>query len=211
GGAGRAAPRVTRINTAVYDELLGRSYAEIGSDARSNHKCQGTSGLPALPGFGGGRGPGGGGGQLQYQLVDSSIPGQMQKDESGLFDGIDVTLAGIAHFAGQTPPDALTNGLAAIVEQAQKAKNAFAAGDARATAAPIEAGLIAIRALRSQLASMPLSDRARYEIDFRLRNKERDYQNAVLAAHDLNFDAVADDGLVIGGQGVKLSLLAVNR
>ncbi|HJZ77497.1 MAG TPA: NEW3 domain-containing protein [Vicinamibacterales bacterium] len=211
GGAGRAAPRVTRINTAVYDELLGRSYAEIGSDARSNHKCQGTSGLPALPGFGGGRGPGGGGGQLQYQLVDSSIPGQLQKDESGLFDGIDVTLAGIAQFAGQTPPDALTTGLAAIVEQAQKATSAFAAGDDAATAAPIEAGLAAIRTLRSQLASLRLGDSARYEIDFRLRNKERDYQNAVVAAHGLTFDAVADDGLVVGGQSVRLSMLAVNR
>ena len=37
--------------TAMYDPLLGRTYAEIGSDARSNHKCQGTTGPPALPGI----------------------------------------------------------------------------------------------------------------------------------------------------------------
>src|SRR5438105_5511531 len=48
--------KVTRVSTAAYDELLGRTYAEIGADAHSNHKCQGTGGLPALPGFGGGRG-----------------------------------------------------------------------------------------------------------------------------------------------------------
>ncbi len=41
--------------------------------------------------------------------------------------------------------------------------------------------------------------------------KERDYQDAVLAAHGITFDAVADDGLVIAGQPVKLSMLAVNR
>ena len=58
---------------------------------------------------------------------------------------------------------------------------------------------------------MGLSDSARYEIDFRLRIKERDYEDAVLAAHDLTFDAVADDGLVIAGQPVKLSISAVNR
>ncbi len=40
--------------------LLGRTYAEIGADARSNHKCQGTGGLPALPGFNNGRGGGAG-------------------------------------------------------------------------------------------------------------------------------------------------------
>ena len=33
----------------------------------------------------------------------------------------------------------------------------------------------------------------------------------MLAAHGLTFDAVADDGLVIAGQPVKLSILAVNR
>ena len=52
---------------------------------------------------------------------------------------------------------------------------------------------------------MQLTDAARYEIDSRLKNKERDYQDAVLAAHGLTFDAVADDCLVIGGQPVRLS------
>ncbi len=200
--------RVTRVNTATYDELLGRTYAEIGADAHSNHKCQGTSGLPALPGFATGRGGGGGG---QYTLIDSTIPGQLQKDEAAIFDDIDVTLYGLAQFAGANPPDALKSGLAAIVDQAQRAKKSFDAGDDAATAAPIEAGLTALRALRGQLPSMRLADAARYEIDFRLQIKERDYQDALLAAHGLTFDAVADDGLVVAGQPVSLSLLAVNR
>ena len=34
---------------------------------------------------------------------------------------------------------------------------------------------------------------------------------AVLAAHGVTFDALADDGLVVAGQPIKLSLLAVNR
>ena len=201
---------MTRVNTATYDELLGRTYAEIGADAHSNHKCQGTSGLPALPGFATGRGGGGGGGQ--YALMDSTIPGQMQKDEASLFDDIDITLTGVAKFAGANPPEALTTGLAAVVDQAVRAKKAFDAGDDAGTAAPIEAGLTALRALRgSARRRCGLTDAARYEIDFRLRIKERDYQDAVLAAHGLTFDAVADDGLVVAGQPVELSLLAVNR
>ena len=204
------AARVTRVNTAAYDELLGRTYAEIGADAHSNHKCQGTSALPALPGFATGRG-GGGAGSGQYALVDSTIPGQMQKDESSLFSDIDVTLAGIAQFAGANPPEALRSGLSAIVDQAQRARKAFDSGDDAGTAEPIEAGLAALRALRGQIASMGLNDAARYEVDFRLQNKERDYQDALLAAHGLTFDAVADDGLVVPGQTVSLSLLAVNR
>ena len=62
---------------------------------------------------------------------------------------------------------------------------------------PVEAGLAAVRALRAQLPTLALSDSARYEIDFRLKIKERDYEDAVLAAHDVSFDALADDGLVI--------------
>jgi hypothetical protein len=196
--------KVATISSAIFDPLLGRTYAEIGADAHSNHKCQGMAGLPALPGGGGGRGGG-------YQLVDTTIPGQMDKDETSLFDGVDTSLAGLAQFAGPNPPEALKTGLAAIVEQAQRAQKAFEAGNDDATAAPIEAGLAAVRALRAQLGSMGLSDTARYEIDYRLKIKEQDYQDAVLAAHGVSFEAVADDGLVIGGQPVKLTFLVVNR
>jgi len=65
--------------------------------------------------------------------------------------------------------------------------------------------------LRAQLAGMGLDDSAGYEIDFRLRLQERDYQDAVLAAHDVTFDALADDGLIIEGQGVQLRLQAANH
>jgi LmbE family N-acetylglucosaminyl deacetylase len=220
GGGGRGGPappaqppaqpnvKLTPVNTAAYDTLLGRTYAEIGTDARSNHKCQGTNGLPPLPGIGGGRGGGGRGG---YQPIDSSIAGKLAKDETSLFDGIDTNLAALARFAGPNPPERLTRGLAAIVDQAKRAQQAFDSGNDSGAAEPVEAGLAAVRALRAALASLGLSDAARYEIDFRLQINERDYQDAVLAAHGLTFDAVADDGLVVAGQPVKLSLVSVNR
>jgi hypothetical protein len=201
--------KLTPVNTAAYDPLLGRTYADIGSDARSNHKCQGTGGLPPLPGVAGGRGGRGGGGG--YQLMESSLPGQVGKDETSLFDGIDVGLSAVAQYAGADPPQALVKGLAGLVTAGKRAQAAFAAGDDAGTAAPVEAGLTAVRALRAQLPSLGLSDSALYEIDFRLKLKERDYQDAVLAAHGVTFDAVADDGLVVSGQPIKLSLLAVNR
>ncbi|HEY1496352.1 MAG TPA: PIG-L family deacetylase [Candidatus Solibacter sp.] len=219
GFGGRGAPdapaaqtppvKLTPVNTAAYDPLLGRTYAEIGNDARSNHKCQGMGGLPPLPTAAGGRGGRGGGGG--YQLMESSLPGQVGKDEASLFDGIDTSLSGLARYAGSNPPQALVGGLAGIAAEGKRAQAAFAAGDDAGSAAPAEAGLLAVRALRAQLASLGLSDSALYEIDFRLKLKESDYQDAVLAAHGVNFDALADDGLVVAGQPIKLSLLAVNR
>jgi LmbE family N-acetylglucosaminyl deacetylase len=204
--------KLTPVNTASYDALLGRTYAEIGTDARSNHKCQGMGGLGPMPGaVAGGRGGRGGFGPGGYQLTASTIPGQKDKDEASLFDGIDTSLAGVVQYAGSNPPEALTRGLAAVVEQAKRAQAAFAAGDDNGTAAPVEAGLAALRSLRSQLGGMGLSEGARYEVDFRLARKERDYEDALLAALGLAFDAQADDGLVVAGQPIHLSFSVMNR
>src|SRR3954453_4078102 len=56
GGAAQTTPaappvKLTPANTATYDSLLGRTYAEIGTDARSNHKCQGMGGIGPMPGM----------------------------------------------------------------------------------------------------------------------------------------------------------------
>lgn len=216
GGRGETPPpppatpavKLATINTSIVDPLLGRAYSEIGTDARSSHKCQGTNGLPALPGVVNGRGGGGRGG---YQLMESTIAGQVGKEETSLWEGVDTRLVSLAQYAGANPPSELTAGLKAISDAAVQAQKAFDAGNDAGTAGPVETGLAAVRSLRSRLGSMGLNESARYEIDFRLKIKERDYEDAVFAAHGLTFDAVADDGLVIGGQAVKLSLIAVNR
>src|SRR5262245_27744837 len=71
--------RIARINAGIYDQLLGKTYAEIGTEARSMHKCQGMGQLLSLPTPAS---------QSSYQLVETTIPGQIQKDESTLFDGV---------------------------------------------------------------------------------------------------------------------------
>ncbi|HJZ98266.1 MAG TPA: PIG-L family deacetylase [Candidatus Solibacter sp.] len=238
GDAAQAPPiKLTPVNTAAYDPLLGRTYADIGQDARASHKCQGMG--SNVGGFPGGGGPGGRGGNAPgarggaqanapgnaqqqpqgppfggrggYQLMETTLAGQKAKDEAGLFDGIDTSLTSIAQYAGANPPQALTSALAAILAEGQRAQAAFAAGKDNDTAAPAEAGLAALRTLRGQLPSMNLTDAAKYEIDFRLKLKEHDYEDAVLAAHNLTFDALADDGLVVAGQAVRLALSASNR
>ena len=220
------APHIDRIDMSVYDPLLGRTYQEIATDAHSNHKSQGANSLPQPPGIvnggraagapgGRGGGPGGGAGAAipgnPYTLVDTRIPDAFSRPEGALFDGVDITLVGLAKYAGANPPAPLTSGLAAISGQALRAKQAFDAGNDAGTIAPIEAGLTAVRALRSRLGSMGLSDAARYEIDFRLKIKEEDYERAALAAHGLSFYAVANDGLIVAGQPINLSFSAVNR
>jgi LmbE family N-acetylglucosaminyl deacetylase len=209
--AGVDALGTAQVDTAIFDPVLGQTYAQIGFDARSEHKCQGMGGLPPLPGVSG-RGFGGrGGGRNTYELVECGIAGEAGKPETSLFDGVDTRLTALAHYAGANPPAALSSALQAVAHQAALAQQAFDAGDDAGTAAPVEAGLASLRDLRAKLGSIGLDAGARYEIDFRLAQKERDYENAVLAAHGVTFDAIANDGLVIDGQPVKLSLVAINH
>jgi hypothetical protein len=65
--------KLTPVDIARYDPLLGRSYAEIGTGARGMHKCQGTGGMPPLSGIGGGRGGRG------YQLVETAFRARRTK------------------------------------------------------------------------------------------------------------------------------------
>ena len=55
-------------------------------------------------------------------------------------------------------------------------------------------------------ARMPIDDTARFEIDFRLRQKEREFQQAALVANGIRVEALADDGVVVPGQPVKVSV-----
>jgi hypothetical protein len=52
---------------------------------------------------------------------------------------------------------------------------------------------------------------ARFEIEFRLRQKEREFQQALIAASGVRVEALADDGIVVPGQDVSVSLVVANR
>ena len=200
--AAGAAQGQVRAATDVYDPLLGQTYSEIGSIARSQHKCQGMGQLLALPGGGGG---------FSYRLGDTTLPGGAGRADQGLFDGIDTSLAGLASLAGASAPDALKAGLAAIAIQADSAQRAFKTQVPDATLQPIVAGLGAVRALRARLASLGLDEAARFEIDSRLQFKEEQFQRAAVLAQGIRVDVLADDGVVFAGQPVRVQTIVANR
>jgi LmbE family N-acetylglucosaminyl deacetylase len=194
---------LTTVDAGAYDTLLGQSYAEIGSRARSNHKTQGMAQLLMLPG------PSSAG----YQLVESTIAGLKEKGDASLFDGIDSSLPGLARFVPGEAPATLTTGLQAIADAVNAATQAAATGGPAAAVAPLSGGLQAVRSLRAQLASrsMGIPESAGFEIDTRLDTKERQFVDALLTSGGVRLEALADDGLVIAGQPVKVTLVAANR
>jgi LmbE family N-acetylglucosaminyl deacetylase len=189
------------VDLSHFDPLLGRTYAEVGSEARSMHKCQGTPQLLALPGPA----------ATQYKLMACALPGGLTRADAGLFDGIDTSILGLAGYAGADPPAPLRAGLAEISGQAATALTAFEQGGSQSAAPAIFAGLSAVRRLRTAMASLGLDDTARFEIDSRLAREARLFEQAAELAYGLRVEALADDGVVVAGQPVKLSFLVSNH
>ena len=213
GVPGPEAPVITTFASgAQFDPVLGRTYDEIAGEARSMHKCQGMSQLLPLPApisGGGGFGPGPGG-VRSYRLRDSVLDGGVNRPDKEIFDGVDTTFRSLLSFSPSAPP-ALGTGLDKISSAVAEARKALAAGGENATIAPLSAGLSALREVRSSLASLNLSEAARFEIDFRLAQKEPQFAKALTLAADVRLDAVARDGLAVPGQPIAIDLLAANR
>ena len=189
------------IDTSGYDPLLGRTYAEVGTEERGMHKSQAMGQFSALPGAPNAQ---------RYLLVDSFVGSQTEKDGS-FFEGIDTTLTGLANFVTGPPPPALVVGLREIAGHVASAEKQLAFEGPFATAQPLVEGLRAVRGLRQQLGTMGLADSARYEIDLRLARKEDEFTHAAVIAHGMRIEVLADDTLVVPTQSVLVSVIVGAR
>jgi hypothetical protein len=169
------------------------------------HKCQGTSQLLLLPGQAQNR---------TYRLQESVLDRDGAAPKA-FFDGIDVTIAGLVRFAGPKPPARLVSALQRIAEAITTARRSAAAdGPAAAIPALREVHVRLIETLANlQLVKddggfSPLSDDAALEISNRLNPKLDETSAALLVAAGVRLDALADDGVVIPGQTVNISVSA---
>jgi LmbE family N-acetylglucosaminyl deacetylase len=189
-----------------FDPLLGLTYAALGLEARSMHKCQGTSQLLLLPGQSQSR---------TYRLQDDAYtathmiidgPALGPSNVTGMFQGVDVSLQGLGRFTGGIPAPALATALQAIHQSVIDAGAAARSRGAAAAIPPLAAGLRATRALQSGLGRIVTDASAAYEVDFRLAQKERQFQDALAIASGTRITALADDGVVTPRQAVNVSV-----
>jgi LmbE family N-acetylglucosaminyl deacetylase len=184
-----------RIDTGVYDPILGRTYHQMGSEARSHHKCQGMGQLRAVSGPH----------QSAFRLEDSVLPSRAR--ERDLFDGIEVGLDRLKDFTDASFVAERVDALSAEVEAAN------AAFDARApwkTLPPLRRGLVLLRQLRAEIARSKLTEDARYELEHRLRPKEADFEKAIALAHGIEVLPTADRGEVTRGSRLRVEVSVTN-
>jgi len=189
------------VDGNTYDELLGKTYAEIGSEARAMHKCQGFGQLLALPGPW----------VVKYRLADTVLPGQQDKDEATLFDGVGTSPSSLLRFAGDKAPAPLVNGLNGIEAAVKMASQRLRSDGPDAAIAPLAAGLTAARKLRENLHTLGLPEDGVYEIDFRVARTIHEFTSALVLAQGLRLEALANDGVVTPGQPLKVTLIEANR
>ena len=202
---GGSDPALTTVDLGGYDPLLGATWTELGSRARSMHKCQGMPQFVALPaGAAGGR----------YRLAETAIPGHPGgAGESSLFDGVDTSIDALARYTGAAPSDRLEEDLAELSTHVREALQGFESEGLAGAREAVLNGLLRTRLVRTALETgmYGLPDDARAEIDFRLANKERQFERAALLTHAVRLEVLADDGIVAPGQPVRVRTLVANR
>ena len=144
GGPAPAEGRTVRVETAVWDSLLGRTYADLGQEARSAHRCQGMGQIRSAVGF-------------PSTLVETrSSAGLSDGSASGedIFAGIPTGLERLDAFLAGSP-EAVERARATLAELGDavaEARAAFSATAPEDSLPGLRRALDAVRRLREEAA-----------------------------------------------------------
>lgn len=177
------------FDVGVFDPVLGRSYAELAADGRSRHRSQDFGMIQA-------RGP-----QVRsFPRLQSAV--ETPEVERSLFTGLDVSITGIANFAGSAG-ERMLPALSKIKELAAKAQTEFRFDRPETIAPHLAAGLREVRALRQTLGNLAPQNKA--TVDGMLARKEQEFSDALIKAHGVIVDALSDTEIVTPGEAVGVT------
>lgn len=180
-----ANPATIEVQTGIADPVIGRTYAEIAAQGRSQHKSQEMGSIEPL-------GPAQSGLRLLQTLV------QAPAKEHSIFDGLDTTVPGLAALAG-LPAGTIQHELEAMDAAARKALADYGARDPGRIIPTLVDGLLATRAAREAVKSSAGSADAKADADFLLAFKEQDFTDALARAAGVLVDPLASEETVIPG------------
>ena len=192
--------QILKMQTGLFDPLMGKTYFQVGMEERAYHQCQGMSQIIPLPGER----------ASEWSKADAVI--DTHSPETDLFDGIDTTLFAIEAYAeGQTGEvTSIHDDLEAIQEHIDASLAAYHPGFPQRSAPSLARGLAAVRDLARKVAASGLDESSRFQILFLLDHKEADFIEALGLAHQLTLEVLVDDGMVIPGQQFELVATLAN-
>jgi LmbE family N-acetylglucosaminyl deacetylase len=155
------------IPEGTYDPVLGQSYLQEAREGLALQKSQnGGGGIPYA-------GPV----SVPYHRYASQV--QANGKEESFFNGIDVSLAGIASLAGAQPNSFLKEGLSRIDARVAEAISQFSLDHPEKVAPSLAQGLQETNALVAQVSASQLSEEAKYNILHELTIKQDQFQQAI--------------------------------
>ena len=171
-------PAVTlEIPSGTFDPALGETYAQVSRTGLGFQASQnGGPGVP-LPGPQ----------NSAYHRFGSHIDAPSQ--ESGFFDGIDVTLSGIANLAEPNEQAALRGPLAEVSRHIDAALNDFSAANPAGIAPHLAQGKLALETLMAAVRSRSMPAEAKANVLGELEIKDRQFNDALIAALQISLNA----------------------
>jgi LmbE family N-acetylglucosaminyl deacetylase len=161
-----------------YDAVLGETYVQVAREGLALQKSQN----------GGGRIPFPGPNPVPYHRFASRVT-SADKDNS-YFDGMDVSLAGIADLAGSGPDRAyLQEGLRGIQASVERAMSELSFTQPAKIAPLLAQGLKDTNALVARVAASALSEQTKYDVLYELREKQQQFQQAIVQALGVSLSA----------------------
>ncbi len=156
---------------------MGLTFQQIGREGWGYQKSQNGGGTIPQPSLV----------NVSYHRYGSRVPASDK--EKSFYDGIDVSLAGIATLAkGDTT--FLRQGLDQISKIVEDACSRYRLDDPANIAPALADGLKATRALAQQVQESNLAEPGRSDVEYELRVKEGQFEKALTLALGLSFDAV---------------------
>jgi LmbE family N-acetylglucosaminyl deacetylase len=150
-----------------YDPVLGASYVQIAREGLGHQKSQTGGGMiPKLGAVG-----------STYHRFGSVIPAQ--EKERSFFDGIDVSLMGIATLVKPGNADFLVPALQKINSLVESAISDFSADRPEQISSKLAEGWRHTEALIQQVKSSQLTAEEKYNITFELEVKKAQFNNAL--------------------------------
>ncbi len=155
------------VPSGTYDPMLGSSYMQVSREGLNNQKTQNGGIAIPLP-----RPT-----STPYHLYASRVGSS--EHEKTFFDGIDITLAGIATYAPASEQASWREKLNALNATVESATSSFNATNPATIAPTLAKGLAQTNALLDEVAKSKLSAEARYNMAHELTIKQQQFNLAL--------------------------------
>jgi LmbE family N-acetylglucosaminyl deacetylase len=160
-----------------FDPVLGATYLQVAREGLALQKSQN----------GGGGVPYAGPVNIPYHRYASQVPASGR--ENSFFDGIDVSLPGIASLAQGQPNTFLKEGLSRVNVLIEQGMHEFSVDHPEKVAPSLAKGLQETNALVEQVSKSQLSEDAKYNILHELAIKQDQFQQAIVESLGVSLEA----------------------